>query len=50
MTKLVNDDKLEPTDSKNLKNLIKTYEEFTKTRTFVNNSDIDFIKKEIQDK
>ena len=50
LTKLVNDDKLEPTDSENLKKLIKTYEEFTKTRTFTNNSDIDFIKKEIQNK
>ena len=49
-TKLVNDDKLESADSENLKKLIKTYEEFTKTRTFTNNSDIDFIKKEIQDK
>ena len=50
LTKLVNDDKLESADSENLKKLIKTYEEFTKTRTFTNNSDIDFIKKEIQDK
>ena len=49
-TKLVNDDKLESVDSDNLKKLIKTYEEFTKDRTFTNNSDIDFIKKEIQDK
>ena len=50
LTKLVNDDKLESADSENLKKLIKTYEEFAKTRTFTNNSDIDFIKKEIQDK
>jgi|TARA_B100001142_G_scaffold188502_1_gene187685 hypothetical protein len=50
LTKLVNDDKLESVDSDNLKKLIKTYEEFTKDRTFTNNSDIDFIKKEIQDK
>lgn len=50
LTKLVNGDKLEPKDSENLKIFIKTYEEFTKTRTFINNSDIDFIRKEIQDK
>ena len=50
LTKLVNDDKLESVDSDNLKKLIKTYEEFTKDRTFTNNSDIDFIKKEIQAK
>ena len=50
LTKLVNDDKLESVDSDNLKKLIKTYEEFTKDRTFTNNSDIVFIKKEIQDK
>jgi len=50
LTKLVNDDKLESADSENIKKLIKTYEEFAKTRTFTNNSDIDFIKKEIQDK
>ena len=41
---------IESVDSDNLKKLIKTYEEFTKDRTFTNNSDIDFIKKEIQDK
>ena len=50
LTKLVNDDKLESADSENLKKLMKTYEEFAKTRTFTNNSDIDFIRKEIQDK
>tara|TARA_Y100001936_G_scaffold78863_1_gene77256 strand:- start:14504 stop:14959 length:456 start_codon:yes stop_codon:yes gene_type:complete len=50
LTKIVNNEKLEPNDSENLKKLIKTYDDFTKNRTFVNNSDIDFIKKEIQDK
>jgi len=50
LTKIVNNEKLEPNDSENLKKLIKTYDDFTKNRTFTNNSDIDFIKKEIQDK
>ena len=48
LTKLVNDEKLDTSESENLKKLIKTYEEFTENRSFVNNSDIDFIKKEIQ--
>ena len=47
LTKLVNDEKLDTSESENLKKLIKTYEEFTENRSFVNNSDIDFIKKEI---
>ena len=50
LTKLVNDEKLDTSESENLKKLIKTYEEFTENRSFVNNSDIDFIKKEIQKK
>jgi len=50
LTKLVNDEKLDTSESENLKKLIKTYEEFTENRSFVNNSDIDFIKKEIQEK
>ena len=50
LTKLVNNEKLDTSDSENLKKLIKTYEEFTENRSFVNNSDIDFIKKEIQEK
>ena len=50
LTKLVNDEKLDTSESENLKKLIKTYEEFTENRSFVNNFDIDFIKKEIQRK
>ena len=50
LIKLVNDEKLDTSESENLKKLIKTYEEFTENRSFVNNSDIDFIKKEIQRK
>ena len=50
LTKLVNDEKLDTSESENLKKLIKTYEEFTENRSFVNDSDIDFIKKEIQRK
>lgn len=50
LTKLLNNEKLEIKQSNELKELIKTYQEFTKNRTFLNNSDIDFIKKEIQDK
>ena len=50
LTKLVNDEKLDTSESENLKKLIKTYEEFTENRSFINNSDIDFIKKEIQKK
>ena len=50
LTKLVNAEKLDTSESENLKKLIKTYEEFTENRSFVNNSDIDFIKKEIQEK
>ena len=50
LTKLVNAEKLDTSESENLKKLIKTYEEFTENRSFVNNSDIDFIKKEIQKK
>ena len=50
LTKLVNNEKLDTSESENLKKLIKTYEEFTENRSFVNNSDIDFIKKEIQRK
>ena len=50
LTKLVNDEKLDTSESENLKKLIKTFEEFTENRSFVNNSDIDFIKKEIQEK
>ena len=50
LTKLVNNEKLDTSESENLKKLIKTYEEFTENRSFVNNSDIDFIKKEIQEK
>ena len=50
LIKLVNDEKLDTSESENLKKLIKTYEEFTENRSFVNNSDIDFIKKEIQKK
>ena len=50
LTKLVNDEKLDTSESENLKKLIKTYEEFTENRSFVNNSDIDFIKIEIQRK
>tara|TARA_Y100001936_G_C15896573_1_gene570925 strand:+ start:53 stop:553 length:501 start_codon:yes stop_codon:yes gene_type:complete len=48
--KLSDNEKLDAKESENLKELIFTYEEFTKNRTFVNNSDIDFIKKEIQKK
>ena len=50
LTKLVNDEKLDTSESENLKKLIKTYEEFTENRSFINDSDIDFIKKEIQKK
>jgi len=50
LTKLVNNEKLDTSESENLKKLIKTYEEFTENRSFVNDSDIDFIKKEIQEK
>ena len=50
LTKLVNAEKLDTSESENLKKLIKTYEEFTENRSFVNNSDIDFIKKEIRGK
>jgi len=50
ITKLLDNEKLDAKESENLKELIFTYEEFTKNRTFVNNSDIDFIKKEIQKK
>ena len=50
ITKLINNEKLEVKESENLKELISTYEQFTKNRTFVNDSDIDFIKKEIQEK
>ncbi len=50
LIKLVNDEKLDTSESENLKKLIKTYEEFTENRSFVNDSDIDFIKKEIQKK
>ena len=50
LIKLVNDEKLDTSESENLKKLIKTYEEFTVNRSFVNDSDIDFIKKEIQKK
>ena len=50
LTKLVNNEKLDTSESENLKKLIKTFEEFTENRSFVNNSDIDFIKKEIQKK
>ena len=50
LTKLVNNEKLDTSESENLKKLIKTYEEFTENRSFINNSDIDFIKKEIQKK
>ena len=50
LTKLVNNEKLDSSESENLKKLIKTYEEFTENRSFVNNSDIDFIKEEIQKK
>ena len=50
LTKLVNNEKLDTSESENLKKLIKTYEEFTENRSFVNNSDIDFIKEEIQKK
>tara|TARA_A100001037_G_C14950199_1_gene544647 strand:+ start:166 stop:621 length:456 start_codon:yes stop_codon:yes gene_type:complete len=50
LTKLLNNEKLETKEHDKLKELIETYQEFTKNRTFLNNSDIDFIKKEIQDK
>jgi len=50
LTKLVNNEKLDTSESENLKKLIKTYEEFTENRSFINDSDIDFIKKEIQKK
>ena len=50
LTKLANNEKLDTSESENLKKLIKTYEEFIENRSFVNNSDIDFIKKEIQKK
>ena len=50
LNKLINNEKLEVKESENLKELISTYEQFTKNRTFVNDSDIDFIKKEIQEK
>ena len=50
LTKLVNNEKLNTTESEKLKELTKTFEEFTKNRSFVNNSDIDFIKKEIRGK
>ena len=50
ITKLINHEKLEEKESEDLKELLSTFEKFTKNRTFVNNSDIDFIKKEIQEK
>ena len=50
LTKLVNNEKLNTSESEKLKELTKTFEEFTKNRSFVNNSDIDFIKKEIRGK
>ena len=50
LTKLLNNEKLDPAEYDNLKNLTKIFEDFTKNRTFVNNSDIDFIKKEIREK
>ena len=50
LTKLVNNEKLDTSESEKLKELTKTFEEFTKERSFVNNSDIDFIKKEIRGK
>ena len=50
LTKLVNNEKLDTSESEKLKELTKTFEEFTKNRSFVNNSDIDFIKKEIRGK
>ena len=50
LIKLANNEKLDTLESENLKKLIKTYEEFIENRSFVNNSDIDFIKKEIQKK
>ena len=50
LTKLVNNEKLDLSELENLKKLLNTYEKFTENRTFVNNSDIDFIRKEIQDK
>ena len=39
-----------PQEKPEKRRVIKTYEEFTENRSFVNNSDIDFIKKEIQRK
>ena len=50
LTKLVNNEKLDTSESEKLKELTKTFEEFTKNRSFVNNYDIDFIKKEIRGK
>ena len=50
LTKLVNNEKLDTSESEKLKELTKTFEEFTKNRSFVNNSDIDFINKEIRGK
>ena len=50
LTKLVNKEDLDDKEDKELKELLSTYEEFTKNRTFINNSDQDYIKKEIQEK
>ena len=50
LTKLLNNEKLDPAEYENLKNLTKIFEDFTKYRKFLNNSDIDFIKKEIREK
>lgn len=50
LTKLLNNEKLDPAEYENLKNLTKIFEDFTKNRKFLNNSDIDFIKKEIREK
>ena len=48
--KLINKENLDDKESDNLKKMLATYEEFIKNRTFVNNSDQDFIKKELQEK
>jgi len=50
ITKLINKENLDDKESDSLKKMLATYEEFIKNRTFVNNSDQDFIKKELQEK
>ncbi len=50
LSKLINNEKLEPDESKNLQELISKYDEFAKNRTFLDDSDLSFINKEIREK